>query len=137
MNEKVNKTVFFLAVLLWICTVMIIILTPTVRAQVVTMGASTIFNNDNLLTTPQPAPVEGVGPFDFGNMQIIPLQEGKTLIVHRYILDPEFGVNIWRYEMDQAYWFVTNKGVIYGMNNVGATPMASTSLQALSIYLTL
>lgn len=107
------------------------------EAQVVTMGASTLFNNDNLLSTPQPAPVAGVGPYDFGDMQIIPLEQGKTLIVHRYILEPEYGVNIWRYEMDDAYWFVTNKGVIYGVNNVGAEPMAETGLQALSIYLTL
>lgn len=126
---------------MFVILVVILIATTCVYAradaQVVTMGASTLFNNDNLLSTPQPAPVTGVGPYDFGDMQIIPLQRGKTLIVHRYILDPEYGVAIWKYEMDDAYWFVTNKGVIYGMNNVGNEPMAETGLQALSIYLTL
>lgn len=109
---------------------------PLIVSAFVNVTASVDFTNDNLLSSPQPAPVEGVGPYDFGDMKIIPLQQGKTLIVHRYILDPEYGVNIWRYEMDEAYWFVTNKGIIYGQNNVGNEPMASTSLQALSIYLT-
>ena len=93
------------------------------------------FNNDNLMTTPQPAPIGG--GWDFGTMSIIPLNEGKTLIVERYLLEPEYGISIWKYSMDDAYWYVTNRGIIYGENGVGLEPMASSSLQALSIYLTL
>jgi len=105
------------------------------HAQVASTSAAVRFNNDNLMTTPQPAPV--ASGYDFGDMSIIPLQEGKTLIVHKYILDPEYQVDIWEYQMDDAYWWVTNKGVIFGENSVGDLPMASSSLQALSIYLTL
>jgi hypothetical protein len=96
--------------------------------------ATVRFNNDNLATTPQPAPVGG--SYDFGDLSIIPLEDGKTLFVERYILDPEHGVSIWKYKLDDAYWFVTGKGVIWGENAVGLEPMAETGLQALSIYLT-
>jgi hypothetical protein len=104
------------------------------KAQVGTI-VSVLFNNDNLMSTPQPAPIGE--NWSFGSTTIIALEEGKTLIVEAYILDPEYEVNIWKYSMDQAYWYVTNKGIIYGENSVGNEPMASTSLQALSIYLTL
>jgi hypothetical protein len=105
------------------------------HASEVPMSATVRFNNDNIHSTSQPAPING--GWDFGDMKIIPLEQGKTLMVYRYILEPEYNVSIWRYEIDDAYWFVTNRGVIYGDNSVGVEPMASTSLQALSIYLTL
>lgn len=104
-------------------------------AQVVDVTATVNFTNNNLMSSYQPAPIGG--SYDFGTMQIIPLEMGKTLIVERYILEPEYGVAIWKYSMDSAYWYVTNKGIIYGENSVGYEPMASSSMQALSIYLTL
>jgi len=98
-------------------------------------SASVRFNNENIHTTTHPAPIGQT--FEFGDLTIIPLEDGKTLMIDRYILEPEYGVSIFRYQIDDAFWFVTNKGVIYGENSIGMGPMASTSLQALSIYLTL
>lgn len=100
----------------------------------VSVGTIIKFNNDNILTTPHPAPVSG--GWDFGDMRIIPLESGKTMFVERYIISPEYGVSIFKYSIDDAYWYVTDKGIIYGSNEVGIYPMASSGLQALSIYLT-
>lgn len=122
-TQKKLLALYYLVIVLVACFLMVAI----VSAQEVGMSASVRFNNDNLLTTPQPAPINA--GWDFGTMQIIPLEQGKTLIVSRYILAPEYGVKIYKYELDDAWWYVTNKGVIYGTE-------ASTSLQALSIYLT-
>lgn len=104
------------------------------HAEVVT-GAEVRFNNDNIHTSVQPAPIGDT--YDFGALTIIPLEDGKTLLVDRYILEPEYGISIFRYQIDEAYWFVTSKGVIWGENTLGFEPMAGTSLQALSVYLTL
>ena len=90
-----------------------------------TVTAGVRFNNDNLLTSPQPKPI-GM-EWEFGSTTIIALEDGKTLIAERYILDPEQGVNISKYMLDDAFWYVSNKGVIF----------AETNLQALSIYLTM
>jgi len=106
-----------------------------VYAEEVSVLTEVRFNNDNIHTSVQPAPISS--GYDFGTLSIIPLEDGKTLMVERYILEPEYGVSIFKYSLDEAFWYVTNKGVIYGENSVGFEPMASTPLQALSIYLTL
>jgi hypothetical protein len=122
-TQKKLLALYYLVIVMALCFLMVTI----VSAQEIGVTASVRFNNENLLTTPQPAPIN-VG-FDFGTMEIIPLEQGKTLIVSRYLLAPEYGVSIFKYQLDDAWWYVTNKGVIYGTE-------ASTDLQALSIYLT-
>lgn len=120
--KKKNLSLRILFIVMLLCFFAVVLI-----AQATSVSASVRFNNDNLLTTPQPAPIDS--GWDYGTMQIIPLEQGKTLIVSRYILAPEYGVKIFKYQLDDAWWYVTNKGVIYGTE-------AATDLQALSIYLT-
>lgn len=41
----------------------------------------------------------------------IPLESGKTLRVFRQEIH---GVGLWRFEFDNAYWWVSSRGVIWG-----------------------
>lgn len=127
-EPKLSAMYYLLLVIAFISGFLLIVLSPVVTNADTTVTAAVRFNNDNLLTTPQPKPI-GM-EWEFGSTTIIALEGGYTLIAERYILDPEQGVSISRYSIDDAWWYVTNKGVIYGTE-------ATTGLQALSIYLTM
>jgi hypothetical protein len=128
MNKKI-KSLYFLASMLAgvLCS------TAIVNAYQVDVSASVLFNNDNINVIPQPKTVsQEFG--DFNGETHFALEGGKTLIMYPAYIQ---GIKLYRFELDNAYWWVSDKGIIWGTNTVGDTPMAGYDLQALSIYLTL
>jgi len=68
---------------------------------------------------------------------VIPLEEEKTLQVFRTTLH---SVPLWRFELDEAYWWVIPKGVIWGKGTPDTLGSISTSTaenieEAYQIYL--
>ena len=96
-----------------------------VLAQTI-ITASVEWNNDNIHTQEQPAPVE-VHETHYGFWAY--MQDGSFM--NCYKLDNGF----YRYEMGSAYWWIYYNKVVWGKNNIGVNPQADNDLQALSIAL--
>lgn len=87
----------------------------------VAMYATVVCNNDNIREYPCNAPVSGFE--QRGNEWVGVLESGITF-TSRSVIQNDFGRMVGFY-MQDAKWYVTEKGIIY----------ASSDLEALSIYL--
>lgn len=90
--------------------------------------AGQIWDNNSMFDSPHPKPVEMTG--DIGNWTIR-LEDDSILYCHDVYDEPL----IMRCDWQDAYWWINSNGVIYGQNDRGMSPMASSDLQAWSITL--
>lgn len=90
------------------------------------------FTNANFHTTPHPRPLalteSTVVQDSFA------FEEDKTLYVDKAVVG---GVRIWRFDFDQAFWWVTDKGIIWGTGTTTVGPVASDDEEAYLVYATL
>lgn len=135
-QREVDKLINLFAIIAAIYFIGMLFALIPARAEVTSTTASVPVNNDNLLLTPMPAPVGTIS--DMGTQMIYELADGTALIVNDNIYS---GVEVYaqvhfaRYEWQNAYWWVYDGGIIWGENNVGLEPQASSSVQVLSIVL--
>jgi len=73
------------------------------------MASATTFTNATLQTEPHPKPA--LSSEESARTNSVPLEEDKTLRVFRNIIH---GIPLWRFELDDAYWWVSQKGIIWG-----------------------
>jgi hypothetical protein len=98
------------------------------NAEEVNLTASVRLNNDNLHTSYQAPPVSV--QFEEGAWIAI-LEDGKMFACKDIYETPR----LVKCEIDDAYWYLHDNGIIWGTNSIGKTPQASSDLQALSILL--
>jgi hypothetical protein len=78
------------------------------------------FTNASLDTKTQPKPV-GVSDRSHA-ADAVALENGDSLRIFRRNIN---GVALWRFSLDDAYWWVTDKGVIYGKGTAKAGSAAA------------
>jgi hypothetical protein len=83
------------------------------------------FTNTTLQTTPHPKPI--LSTEEGARANSVPLEEAKTLNVFRNTIH---GISLWRFELDEAYWWVTPKGVIWGKGTQEVSSSTSALLEA-------
>jgi hypothetical protein len=62
------------------------------------------------------------------------LEDGNTLSLTRNAYE---GIRIWKFAIGDAYWWVTDKGIIWGEGVSDELPHASTDEEAYALYFTL
>ena len=90
------------------------------------------FTNTNLYTTPHPKPVAITK--NVASTNEFALEGGKSLRVYRNTIE---GIRIWRFELDRAVWWVTDKGVIRGVDSPRKGRYAVDDDDAYRVYLSL
>lgn len=88
--------------------------------------------NNNVRVAPHPKPV-ATGA-DLGSASAIPLENGSTFRIERNEIE---GVRLWKFSVDNAYWWVTDRGIIWGSSTLSMIPQAETNENAYQVYLTL
>lgn len=92
----------------------------------------TELNNENLLTERHPAPL--MTEEDPATASEFLLENGSTLSLTRNAYE---GIRIWRFAVGDAYWWVTDKGIIWGEGTGDDLPHARTDEEAYALYFTL
>jgi len=92
--------------------------------------AVVLWNNNNFHTTPHPE----VAYFEIVNEETVGTLVDGTEFTQKNVLD-NLGVKFQKFEMQNEYHWVTDRGIIWGENMAGMYPQASNDLQAMSIYL--
>lgn len=95
-------------------------------------NAQTFLSNENILTERHPAPL--MTEEDPATASEFPLEDGNTLSLTRNAYE---GIRIWRFTVGEAYWWVTDKGIIWGAGVADDLPHASTDEEAYALYFTL
>jgi hypothetical protein len=93
--------------------------------------AAAPLSNDTLLTHPHPRPIASEERDLLG--MTVALEHGVLMIDRATIK----GVRLWRFTIDDAYWWVSDRGIIWGKGTPGATRTASSADEALAIYVTM
>jgi hypothetical protein len=99
--------------------------------------AYTSFSNATLMVTSHPKPVEFTA--EKSASSTIVLEGSNTLGVFRTSVN---GIPLFRFTLDHAYWWVSPRGVIWGVGthasgSTSSTLEASTDQEAYTVYLSM
>ncbi len=97
-----------------------------------TANAMSVFSNENIMTERHPAPL--VTEEDPATATEFALEDGNTLSLTRNAYE---GVRLWKFTIGDAYWWVTDKGIIWGEGVLDELPHARTEEEAYALYFTL
>jgi hypothetical protein len=88
--------------------------------------------NININSTAHPAPL--APETDPATTNAFTLEDGTTLSVAR---NQNEGVRIWKFSVGDAYWWITDKGIIWGAGTPGIAYTAATEEEAYALYRTM